>query len=170
MTQKVQRLIGPALAIVLVAFSAPLKGEEAGKTEVDTGVLNARGQSIIFQRVQEEDIDAIRDLLDAGLDVDVRGFQGSTPAIYAAMADTWPVVLFLLEHGANPAAANRLGFTLPWLASTSRIVGDGPRALALEQVRARLARKGLMLNVVDPRSVQRLIEADAWPPAPEEPK
>ncbi|MAU52715.1 MAG: hypothetical protein CMN17_10145 [Roseovarius sp.] len=92
-------------------------------SDIDPDALDARGQSIIFKRVMEEDTAAITALLDAGLDVDVRGSFNATPALRAAIADIWPVVELLLERGADPMATDRRGMTIPWLATTSRIGG-----------------------------------------------
>ncbi|CUX80043.1 hypothetical protein Ga0058931_0748 [Roseibaca calidilacus] len=136
-------------------------------TETDMHALDVRGQSIIFQHVMEEDTQQITALLDAGLPIDIRGFQDSTPALYAAMADIWPVVLFLLERGADPMAANRLGMTLPWLATTSRINGDGPRARALGDVRAVLADRDLLSCVYPIDEVRAMVAERRWPPAPQ---
>ncbi|MDD7971945.1 hypothetical protein [Roseinatronobacter alkalisoli] len=136
-------------------------------TQTDIDALDARGQSIMFQRVMEEDFTQMTALLDAGLPIDIRGFQNSTPALHAAMADIWPVVLFLLERGADPMAANRLGMTLPWLATTSRISGDGPRATALQQVRVLLAGQGLLSRVYTLEEVRAMLAEGSWPPAPQ---
>ena len=92
-------------------------------SDIDPDALDARGQSIIFKRVMEEDTAAITALLDAGLDVDVRGSFNATPALRAAIADIWPVVELLLERGADPMATDRRGMTIPWLAPPSRIGG-----------------------------------------------
>ena len=153
-----------ATVALLTGSITQMKGAEMNTTEIDIEALDTRGQSIIFQRVMEEDMEGIAALLDAGLPVDIRGFQQSTPTLYAAMADIWPVVLFLLERGADPIAANQLGMTLPWLATTSRIAGDGPRAQALEDVRTLLAERGHLSVIYTLEDVRaRLTEGD-WPP------
>ena len=59
------------------------KGDSMSISDIDPDALDARGQSIIFKRVMEEDTAAITALLDAGLDVDVRGSFNATPALRA---------------------------------------------------------------------------------------
>ncbi len=135
-------------------------------SDIDPDALDARGQSIIFKRVMEEDTAAITALLDAGLDVDVRGSFNATPALRAAIADIWPVVELLLERGADPMATDRRGMTIPWLATTSRIGGGGNRAQALRRVRSRLADEGHLDSVYSPQEVKRMIAEGRWPPAP----
>lgn len=142
------------------------KGYSMSVSDIDPDAQDARGQSIIFKRVMEEDMAAIMALLDAGLDVDVRGSFNATPALRAAIADIWPVVALLLERGADPMITDRRGMTIPWLATTSRIAGNGPRAQALEKVRAQLADRGHLSAVYSPQDVTAMVAEGRWPPAP----
>jgi len=142
------------------------KGDAMSISDIDPDALDARGQSIIFKRVMEEDMAAIEALLDAGLDVDIRGSFNATSALRAAIADIWPVVEVLLERGADPMVTDRRGLTIPWLATTSRIGGDGPRARALGRVRARLADQGYLSAMYSPQEVTRMVTEGRWPPAP----
>lgn len=165
------RLLAAALVLALLAAgiwaAGPWKGLAMNDTAVDPTEKDPRGLPIIFQRVVEEDIAGIDALLEAGASIEARGFQQSTPAIHGALGDIWPVVLHLLERGADPWAANRLGMTVPWLAATSRVGGDGPRAQALAAVRAWLNARGMAGVVFSPDEVKARLAEGKWPPAPE---
>lgn len=58
-------------------------------------------------------------LVDNGANVNVRqwipfgleAFKGFTPLMFAAVANDKPSILYLLEHGANPNARNKQGYT-----------------------------------------------------------
>ena len=63
--------------------------------------------------------DALKMLVDNGADVNVRqwiprgldAFHGFTPLMFAAISNDKRSILYLLEHGANPNARNKNGYT-----------------------------------------------------------
>jgi uncharacterized protein len=62
---------------------------------------------------------ALKWLVDHGANVNVRqwipfgleSFKGFTPLMFAAVSNDKPSILYLLEHGADPNARNRYGYT-----------------------------------------------------------
>lgn len=65
--------------------------------------------------IERRDIDEIKRLVTSGADLEQPLFNGKTPALYAAGSDGWPIVLLLLQHGANPSATDLRGFNLATL-------------------------------------------------------
>ncbi|MEM8578927.1 MAG: hypothetical protein AAGF60_13835 [Pseudomonadota bacterium] len=132
---------------------------------VDITETGPNGLPIIFWRIEQDDRKAVRALINAGMDVNIRGFQQSTPTIAAASANAWITTDLLLQLGADPMATNRLGFTLPWLANKAQMNPDAPEGQALGKVRARLMEAGLMTRIYEPAEVKALVDRRAWPPA-----
>ncbi|MCV0393982.1 MAG: ankyrin repeat domain-containing protein [Rhizobiaceae bacterium] len=122
------------------------------------------GQPIIFWKITEEDRAAVNELLDQGYDIETPGGFGMTPVIQAAMIDDWITVELLLQRGADPMVADRRGFTVPYLASTSRVAPEGTYGQALDRVRALLNERGIGGTVYKPDEVKRMLAAGQWPP------
>ena len=74
--------------------------------------LASDGNHMIFRRIEEDDFDAVRAYLEAGLDPNVRGFDDETPAIWAAGSNSWRMVEILIEHGADLSLESRNGRTV----------------------------------------------------------
>ncbi|MCO6381875.1 ankyrin repeat domain-containing protein [Oceanicola sp. 502str15] len=122
------------------------------------------GLPIIHWWVEREEFEKIQALLDAGGDIEVPGFQGATPLLKAAVADSWPMAVFLIERGAFVGAVDRRGMTLPWLAATSRVKEGNPDFPALLKVRELLNEKGMLGQYYEPNDVKKRIKEGNWPP------
>ncbi|RYH14349.1 MAG: ankyrin repeat domain-containing protein [Alphaproteobacteria bacterium] len=90
--------------------------------------------------IGREDTGWLQRLLDEGADVDQRLSSDYTPAALAARFSSWPLVLFLLQRGADPDLASVDGNSVRSLAAEGRLLPSDPQsAAALAEVRALLA-------------------------------
>jgi len=161
--------IAGAVALAVLGGGAWLAAQtgltgEIMATEIDIEEKGPDGLPIIHWWVEREEFDKIEAYLEAGGDIEAPGFQGSTPLLKAAVADSWPMALFLIEHGAFVGAVDRAGMTLPWLAATSRVKEGNPDYEALEKVRALLNERGMLGQYYEPNDVKKRIEEGRWPP------
>ena len=98
---------------------------------------------IIFWRISQRNYPAVGALLDAGVNIETRGFFGMTPVIVAATGDGWGMVKLLIDRGADLSAYAGNGMTVADLALTSRVLLDSPNGRDLQDVRTILAERGL---------------------------
>lgn len=122
------------------------------------------GLPIIFWSIKEENHDKVTALLDAGADIESKGYHGATPVLAAAIVDSWSMVLMFLERGANAKAVDRRGFSLAWLASQTKVQSNSKDHEALIKVRKLL--DGLMGSkvVYEPKKIRDMLETGTWPP------
>ncbi len=160
-----------AVAVLAVLGAGTWGGARMGVFEiggamstVDIEEKGPDGLPIIHWWVEREEFEKIQALLDAGGDIEVPGFQGATPLLKAAVADSWPMALFLIERGAFIGAVDRRGMTLPWLAATSRVKEGNPDYEALQKVRALLNERGMLGQYYEPNEVKKRIAEGTWPP------
>lgn len=132
--------------------------------QVDITARGPDGLPGIFWRINQRDQAAVGAWLDAGGDIETPGFQRATPVLTAAIIDDWPMVIYLLDRGARMDVADRRGFTLPWLATNSRVAPGGIFGPALQETRNRLAAAGLLSQVHDTATVRALVNQGRWPP------
>jgi hypothetical protein len=133
--------------------------------KIDITAKGPDGLPGIFWMIKQEDMSAIAAWLDAGGDIEARGYHGASPALAAAVIDNWPAVLRFLERGARADIADGRGYTLGFLASRSRAAPEGRYGQALAQVRAILADRGLLSRIYQPATVKRMKAEGRWPPA-----
>jgi ankyrin repeat protein len=98
----------------------------------------------IAQAILHRDVSVVRSLVAGGEDVDQRLFNRDTPAIMAASSESWDIVLYLLQAGADPTLENRKGLTVATLAKTSRVASHTKAFRDLAEVKKILASKGLL--------------------------
>ncbi|KGI78071.1 ankyrin repeat domain-containing protein [Oleiagrimonas soli] len=128
---------------------------------------NAKGPNhwpVIFDAIEAEDHARVEALLNDGADIEIAGFQGATPVLAAAIIDDWPMVLYLLHRGARADVADRRGFTLPYLAATSRVDLHSRYGKALLETRKILDQRGLAQYGYAPEQVRRMMHEGTWPP------
>ena len=123
------------------------------------------GQPIIFWRIKQENRKAVTAMLDIGYDIETKGGFDATPLIGASLIDDWITVLLLLERGANPLAADRRGFTMTYMLSTSRVDRKGSYGAALGKVQAFLTKQGINDTAYTPVEVKKMLADGKWPPA-----
>ena len=120
----------------------------SGSGNVDVAEMGPNNQHMIFWRIQQRDFEAVTAFLDAGVDVNIRGFNGTTPAIWAASSDGWRFVEMFAERGADLSLSSRSGVTVARVVQLADDVGrvrEGTdEAQALDLVRTRLQRQGLL--------------------------
>ncbi len=98
-------LLARRIAAVLVSFSTiclfpfGVRGQE-GKYE-----------HIVFRAIRQGDCELLKDLMRRGTPPDVRAPDGTTPLMAAALHGSAEMVALLLQHGADPQAANGRGVT-----------------------------------------------------------
>jgi ankyrin repeat protein len=136
---------------LLLAAGADPNGRLGGETAVHVAALmgNEPALEVLFAaKAQLDDANAI----------------GTTPSIAAAAAENWHVVLWLLQHGATPWAANQAGLTLGGYAGRSRLLADSAEGRARDQVIALLRAAGLPWPAPTPPQVRAARAAGTWPP------
>lgn len=103
------------------------------------------GQNIIFRRILEQDFAAVNALLDAGVDVNIRGGLDVTPAAAAAASDSWRMVKLLAKRGARLDLVSRNNLSVVGSAkfAEKRINRAHPDGRALDDVIEILKQRGL---------------------------
>ena len=81
--------------------------------QVGVNEMGPNNQHMIFWRIEQDDFDAVTAYLDAGVDPDIGGFMGMTPAIWAAGANGWRMVELLAKRGADLSVVARNGMSVP---------------------------------------------------------
>ena len=116
--------------------------------QVDVNEMGPNNQHMIFWRIQQRDHDAVVAFLDAGVDPNIRGFNGMTPAMWAASSDAWTFVELLASRGADLSLVARNGATVAKTVERAdrlqRVRAGSEQAQALDRVRARMVALGLM--------------------------
>jgi len=163
------RLISLAMGI-LGAFGGELQAgsilrhDMFKEKSIDPNAKSGDGLPIIFEAVLSRDAEWVEKLIDAGADIEARGFGHATPALVAALGDVWDVCLFLLRRGADPSATNQFDMTIFNLAAESRVAEDSTEGKALQTVIKFLEEKGL--KRYRPAEVKALKAEGKWPPTP----
>lgn len=152
------------LAVLWAAMAMKGTGMAVAERQVDPKALGPDGLPIIFWTIKEGDSAGVEALLDAGAEIEAAGYHGATPALSAAVVDDWPMVALLLQRGANPAAFDRRGFTLPWLSAQAKVAKNSPTEASLNAVRQYLNDRGLLQAVYDPAQVRSMLKDGTWPP------
>ncbi len=95
--------------------------------KVDDGtliVVNEETRTLLQKAVVYRDVDAVRNLLDKGADVNAPNEIGRTPLTFAALNLYDDVVTLLIDRGADLEAEDQVGCTPLWSA-TNRTKDDG---------------------------------------------
>jgi len=122
-------------------------------------------QPIIFWTIKKNDQRGVRQLLDDGASLETRGFGGRTPALAAAIVESWVMCLMLLRRGADPWASDQSGFTIAQRAAASRLINpEAEEYAALQEVRGFLKERGLYDRIYQTDEVKALRAAGQWPP------
>ena len=107
----------PVMHLLLAHGADPKVTQRNGTNALLFAAGLGRGGSVGYGRAKsgtvEEAIEAVRLLLDAGLDVNGSSADGTTPlhASVATVSDVRPLVQFLVERGADPNVKNKRGQT-----------------------------------------------------------
>ena len=135
------------------------------ETKPDIQEIGPDGLPIIFWRIKQEQEAVVFALLNAGADIEAQGYHGATPILAAALVDNWPLVVGLIERGANVGAVDRRGFNLPYLTTQASAAAETPTGVALQAVRAYLNERLMLERIYTPAQVRDLLAKGAWPPA-----
>lgn len=85
--------------------------------------------------INNHDLDALTGLVESGTDIEFKTFNNSTPVLDAAGAAAWPLVVYLLEKGADPDYEDNMGWTTRSLYKRSTPpAGDDAMAQAYRKV------------------------------------
>lgn len=140
---------GPRAVIALVVglsmfmMASRIGAEEMGREKIDITEQGPNGQHMIFWRIQEGKFDEVGAFLDAGVDVNIRGFREKTPAIWAAGTVSWDMVLFLAQRGADLSARDRDGMSVCTIQEGLPTRLDTENGRALQEVRRILQERGI---------------------------
>ena len=134
--------MGAAVGLLLLAVATHAGAEETNRRAIDVDEQGPNGQHKIFWRIQGLEFDKVGDFLDAGVDIETRGFRGATPVIWAALSGSWVMALFLIERGADLSASDRDGITVCRIQEGKPTRLDTENGRALEEVRRILEEKG----------------------------
>lgn len=135
------------------------------ENSIDINAKGPDGLPIIFWLVKQRNVKAIQQYIEAGGDIEAKGFAQSTPIITAGTTDSWIVAKFLAEQGANLRAVDTFGFNLPALAKESTVGTATEQYAALQKLKGRLEEEGLMQRIYTPKEVETMLENKEWPPA-----
>lgn len=158
------RVLGPFAGEREIFISGSGRQGTAHRSET-LEALGPDGHPLIFDVVERRDVRALQDLIAENVDLEAHGFAQGTPLLIAAMGESWQIVDLLLQAGANPLAADEMGFTMPWVAATSRIRPETEGGRALARVRQILKERGMSDVVFPPRKVKELLSQGHWPTA-----
>ena len=135
-------------AMIFLAGCQDEGGTSMNSNAVDVNEMGPNNQHMIFWRIEQDDFVAVQAFLDAGVDPDVRGFLGMTPAIWAAGANSWRMVELLAERGADLSIKARNGMSVPAIVRQSQDIGNvrlsSPDGQAFLRVQALLESRGLL--------------------------
>ncbi|KAM0254836.1 hypothetical protein ACHAQJ_006376 [Trichoderma viride] len=95
--------------------------------------IEDKGQTAIRWAMKDGDNAAVRTLLEAGVNVESRDYNGFTPLLWAVVRGEKPMVEFLLEKGANIEVKDRVGLTPLLLAVAQRQRDESVVELLLEK-------------------------------------
>ncbi len=154
----------PGVVAMAVWVISEVRTDDRRHSVVEITEKGPDGLPIIFWRIKQRDAQGVAELLDAGASIETPGFFNATPVITAASANSWEMVEFLLDRGADPRAADGSGFTLPWLAATSKIKEGTDQHAALQRVLPRLEQMGVMERIFTPDEAEELVQSGNWPP------
>lgn len=159
-------LCRPSSQIALAALAAVSGFASAAQSDgnLDNAALGPDGLPGIFWMIKQDDLVGMTTWIETGGDIEARGYHEATPALSAAVIENWLAVHWLLDNGARAAVVDGRGYTLAFLAQRSRVDPEGRYGQALGDVRAILARNGLMDEIYHPETVKRMRENGAWPP------
>lgn len=152
-------------AITLWMFKSSIFGiAQAYKiVKVDTGALGPDGLPMIFWTIQRGDVSGVSRLLDAGADLEAKGYNGSTPILSAAMVNNWAIVDLLVRRGANISIVDNRGFSLPYLVTQARPMEGTEAEKILSRVRSILKERGMLEQPYEPAQVRDLMKRGQWP-------
>lgn len=122
------------------------------------------GHPIIFTEIERRDPGRVQALIDAGADIEAKGFASGTPILLAAVSANWRIAELLLAAGADPLIADTTGMTVMWLAAHSRLRPETEEGQALDRVRQVLNDRGIIGLVFPPRDVAKMKAEGQWPP------
>lgn len=129
----------------------------------DPNALNKAGDPIIFDAIENADMEKVKLLIEAGADIEKQGFGNQTPALRAASANQWDICLYLLNQGADPTVADHSGITIPYLAFNSRTLPTSYQGQYLANAQDYLVKRNLDALNVPPKRVRELKAVNAWP-------
>ena len=134
-----------ALIAVITAFTAIdyLGAKEMNSRAIDINEQGPNGQHMIFWSIQGLNFDEVEAYLDAGVDIEVRGFRDATPVIWAAASNSWDMVLFLARRGADLSASDRDGMSVCTIQDGLPTRPETENGRALQEVRGILRERGL---------------------------
>ncbi|WAJ29646.1 hypothetical protein [Antarcticirhabdus aurantiaca] len=120
-----------ALAAVMYANQPPpMRAEQRIEEELSTAIA-------------AHDLDALRRLVEGGVDVEFPLFGDGTPATLAGLHQAWPLLLYLIEKGADPDKATMTGWTARSLLDEAPPPpGEGDDARAYRRLREMLGSPG----------------------------
>jgi hypothetical protein len=143
----------------------PIGANMTNAQQIDITAKGPDGLPGIFWLIKERDQAAVGAWLDAGGDIEARGYHRATPVLAAAIVDNWSMVAYLIDRGARVDVVDGRGYTLSYRAATTRVDPKGIFGPPLMKVRAHLAQAGLLGRVYDPGQVRAMVAEGRWPPA-----
>lgn len=132
--------------------------------ENDPNRLNDEDEPIIFGLIDETDLAGVKQLVEAGADIEARGFGEQTPMLRAALVRQWNICLYLLEQGADATATDEMGMSMPYLLYKFPVAEESFQGGFWLKVKALIEERGLDALNLAPKDVLELQEAKNWPP------
>lgn len=136
----------------------------AAETGLDPNAKGPDGLPILFWTLQQENLPKVEALLDAGADIEAKGYNGATPLLSQAIVQDWIAVELLMKRGARLDVADRVGFTVPYLLAHAKVAKGSRNEAAMAAVRQVMNDRGLLGRIHEPAEVRALMAAGKWPP------
>lgn len=118
----------------------------------------------IIDAVMQRNPELVASLIDQGTNLEMSNHKGETPLILAGMTDQFRIAETLLEGGANPFAASRIGWTIGFAAEASRL-RSGPDYEAKLRVEEILKSRGYPIPGPSNLQIRKMLADGNWPPA-----
>lgn len=98
------------ILMVAISFANKILKLDTG-LQKPSGNTSLHGATALFKAISYGRVSAVENLLESGVNVNVKTVSGITPLIMAASKGYADIVKVLLDHGANPASRGKDGKT-----------------------------------------------------------
>ena len=140
-------------------------GKKEDAVSSSKGAVDPSGVQPMLAAVMNGTPDDVRRLAEKHVGLDERyAANQSTPMVWAATVDQWPMVEILIDHGADIWAHDEFGITAAQRTITSRILPGSKEDAARLRVIEKLKARGYPFPPPNSNEILALEKAGQWPP------